>query len=1000
MILKAEQIFAHFKILRQIGEGGMGEVYLAEDLKLNRRVALKILQAEFFDNPDRLERFRREAKTAASISHPNVMAIYDMDTARDEESGRDLNYIVMEYIKGESLTDYLQKKSLNTSGVLRIAEKIASGLAAAHKLKIVHRDIKPDNIRVNEEGDPKILDFGLAKPIDLLGSAEDKDTTDTISKELTQEGKIIGTVNYMSPEQARGEAVDTRSDIFAYGIVLYRMLTGEFPFDGKDKVSVIAKILEGRHVPIRQKNESLPPELERIIDKCLQKSPDDRYQDTRDLVVDIRSLRRQYESGISDTTSIISDKTPAASRTFTFSGKKLLYTFGFLIILVAFAALWGDVFFKGKPAGGPALQARENALAILGFENKTGDPELDWLQAGLPEILLTDLAQSGAGNIISRNRILDCLEGEDAPLAGFPSHKVCIDAARTLGASTALSGSFYKLGDKIRIDARLEDIETGKIILGEKVMGEDPFILVDSLTHKIAQSLNIQLAMADRKDVTTYTSSSPEAYKYYILGMEKFGLNLFDEAIDNFKKAIEIDSTFALPYMRIGMAYTFMGRDQPGIMYFIKAKQYEDKLPIKEKNLLDIYTDTWLESKFDDAYIKLKTFVNNYPDDKEARTIYALFLSELANNKTEAIAQLDTVLILDQKNPLALQHIGRIYAVQGDYDKAIEYADLFKKHYPESPIAYELLSAYYQDIGQYDKAEKESQELLKMSPTNQDALRLLVRIDILLRNFESAEKYAEMIRENYANDPYNMIIYYGFKENLAYWRGQFKKAGDFQRGAIDEARKTGDSVQIYNQMSGLASYLEDIAGQTDSALALERNAYKWAQKFQPINHAFKMVQFDVTTAPEVKQMFYDKVQEFKASLPKEMWSLIDNLSVMFEGLLNRDTAKVITAYEEMMKNPNQVSSGDKFEYGKLLVLNGQYEKGIEILNKMTSGIDVTDRALRYLKSRYYIGRAEESLGHTDRAAENYREVLKYWGKPDIELEEIADTRIRLNRLQG
>ena len=502
MILKADQKFAHFKILRQIGEGGMGEVYLAEDLKLNRQVALKILQAEFFDNPDRLARFKREAKTAASISHSNVMAIYDMDTARDEESGRDLNYIVMEHVKGESLTDYLKKKSLNTSGVLRVAEKIASGLAAAHKLNIVHRDIKPDNIKINEDGDPKILDFGLAKPIDLFGSAEDKDTTDTISKELTQEGKILGTVNYMSPEQARGEAIDTRSDIFAYGILLYRMLTGEFPFDGKDKVSVIAKILEGRHIPIRQKNESLPPELERIINKCLQKNPDDRYQDTRDLVVDIRSLRRQYESGISDTTSIISDKAPTAMRTLTFSGKKLLYTFGFLVLVLALAALWGDVFFKGGPSGGNTLQARENALAILGFENKTGDPELDWLQAGLPEILLTGLAQNGANNIISRNRVLDCLEDKITPDAGLPSHQACINAAKSLGASTALSGSFYKLGDKIRIDARLEEIETGKIMLVEKVVGEDPFVLVDSLTNKIAQSLNIQLALADRKDVT------------------------------------------------------------------------------------------------------------------------------------------------------------------------------------------------------------------------------------------------------------------------------------------------------------------------------------------------------------------------------------------------------------------------------------------------------------------------------------------------------------------
>jgi len=299
-----------------------------------------------------------------------------MDSTRETESGQELNYIVMEYINGESLTSYLQKKNLTTSELLRVAEKIASGLAAAHKLGIIHRDIKPDNIKFDDDGNPKILDFGLAKPIELF-SDEGKDTTDTISKELTQEGKIVGTVNYMSPEQARGENVDTRSDIFSYGILLYRMLTGEFPFDGKDRVSVIAKILEARHIPIRQKNESLPPELERIIDKCLQKNPDDRYQDTRDLVVDIRTLRRQYESGISDTSSIIADKKPVAIKTFTFSGFKLLLGFITLVALVMLLALWGGIFDKRGEQTGTVLQARENALAILGFENKTGDPELN-----------------------------------------------------------------------------------------------------------------------------------------------------------------------------------------------------------------------------------------------------------------------------------------------------------------------------------------------------------------------------------------------------------------------------------------------------------------------------------------------------------------------------------------------------------------------------------------------------------------------------------------------
>ncbi|MFZ5980459.1 MAG: protein kinase domain-containing protein, partial [Candidatus Zixiibacteriota bacterium] len=823
MMLKAGQNFSHFKIIRMLGEGGMGEVYLAEDQKLNRQVALKILQAEFFDNPDRLERFRREAKTAARVSHPNVMGIYDMDMAREEETGRDINYIVMENVPGDSLTNYLKKRSFNTSDVLRLAEKIAAGLAAAHKLNIVHRDIKTDNIKVDDDGNPKILDFGLAKPIDMLFSDDEADTTDTVSRELTQEGKILGTVNYMSPEQARGETVDTRADIFSFGIMFYRMLTGDFPFEGSDKVSIMAKILEAKHTPLRHKNESLPAELERIIDKCLQKDPNDRYQDTRDLVVDIRSLRRQYESGISDSASIVSGSSNAKIKAVTLSGWKLVAAFVFVAAVLALVAFLSGVFNGGESTpGGTVLQARENTLAILGFENKTGDADLDWLQAGLPEILLTDLAQGGAKNIISRNRVLDCLDEKDRLENGLPNHQACIRAAKSIGATTVLSGSFYKMGDKIRIDARLEEVASGKILLGEKVVGVDPFVLVDSLTDKIAQSLNMRLALADKRDVADYTSSSPEAYKHYILGMEKFSLSMLDEAIEEFEKALQYDSTFAMAYLRIGMTYTFKVRNQQGIPYFIKAREREDKLPVKEKNLLDIYIDTWVDNKFDDAFIKLKSFVRSYPDDKEARVIYALFLSEMGNNNRDAIAQLDTVLLLDSKFPMALQNLARLYALDGDYETAIGYALQIKKYYPESPIAYQQLSAFYQDLGRYEEAREVSKEMLEMTPGNIDILQLLIRIYILERDFDNADKYTEMIKQGHADDPYSLITYYGIKENLAYWRGQFKKAGEFQQKQMEYSLVTGDSNYIYLQTHGLASYYNTIMKNKEKALELER----------------------------------------------------------------------------------------------------------------------------------------------------------------------------------
>jgi len=1040
MTFEAGQNFAHFKIIRKLGEGGMGEVYLAEDRKLGRNVALKILPTEFSDDPDRMERFDREAKIAAKISHPNVMAIYDLGSARHEQSGRELAYIVMEHIGGEALSDYLQKRSLNMAELLRVAEKIASGLAAAHKLNIVHRDIKTDNIRIDDHGDPKILDFGLAKPIDSLFSGDAKESTDTITRELTQEGKILGTVTYMSPEQARGETVDTRSDIFSYGILLYRMFTGEYPFEGSDKVSTLAKILEAKHAPLRLKNESVPPELERIADKCLRKDPGDRYQDTRDLVVDLRSLRRQFESGISDSTVITADdlprpKEPRKPFLAWLTWPKLIFLGILSIILIAIIANIFDESQPARPGITDTTPTREGALAILGFANKTGDADFDWLTAGLPEILLTDLAQNGEIRLISRTRVLDCLEDRGRGITDLPGHQECVTAAKSLGAGTVLSGSFFKLGDRLRIDARLEDVETGEILLGEKVVGDDPFALVDSLTDKIAQSLIMRSGqleaerlafdakgviddprgfvdsvmrevrrslstsgvLAADRGIAEITSSSVEAYKHYTIGMQKFGLSLYDEAIEHFQQAIKIDSTFALPYMRIGMSYQFQGRQQQGMPYMSAALRFEDRLPLKEKTLLDIYADTWLRRNFDDAFIKLKVFVGNYPDDKEARTIYALFLAQIINDHKAAFAQLDTVLTLDPRYPLALESYAQTCAQLNDYEKAIDYWQRMKEYYPESPSSYQSLMGIYRRLSRYDDAIRESRELLRISPDDDVALSLLATIYILKRDFASAQDYTRRIRESHGDDPYLMIDHYRIAANLAGWKGMFKTALDHFFAALSQAKSTGDSAAITGRYYSLARHYANI-DIMDSALYYAGEARKWAITFQKINYPLFMVSIDHRHAATAREMFKKYADEFKSKVPAEFWPILDIVEERFEGYCRADTATIIAGLEKLMSRPGQENTQNIEDLGRLLILAGEYERGKGILQKLISGRLETTNGFYYLRAQYHIGRANENLGNTEEAISSYREVLKYWNEPEIELDEITDTRQRLRRL--
>jgi serine/threonine protein kinase/tetratricopeptide (TPR) repeat protein len=993
MSLKPEQQFSHFKIIRKLGEGGMGEVYLAEDQKLGRNVALKILHSEFFDNPDRLERFKREARTAAQINHSNIMSIHDIGTAQDE-SGKELNYIVMEFIEGESLTSYLGSKTHQLKDLLRIAEKIAVGLAAAHSLSIVHRDIKTDNIIINSEGDPKILDFGLAKPLTAAIESKDDNGTESITGDLTGEGKILGTVSYMSPEQARGDAVDSRSDVFSFGILLYKMFSGVSPFEGGDRVSTIAKILESKHEPIRRKNPALPAELERIIDKCLQKDPDDRYQNTRDLAIDLRSLRRQYESGISDSDSTIEAlklKSKKSTRSWLpLIGVGAVAIIAVVLILMSTRNRESQTMVQNQPV------FYGDALAILSFENKTNDTTLNWMISGIPELISTGLSQSSI-SLISRSQIIASL---DVPLMDpsiIPDRKKVSEAALNLGASKILSGSFYKSGNMLRIDARLEEIGTGRILLGEKVVGEDIFLLSDSLTDKIAASLNIQEMFASNREVTSFVSSNKDAYKAYVNGLDKYNKGLFEESIDDFDKAISLDSTFALPYMRIGMVYIFENLQQQGAAYLQMAQKHADKLPLREKTLLDIFADIWIRQKFDDAYAKIQSYVKNYPEDWEGRFFYAVFLYQIAAQYDQALAQIDTLLMFNQRDRWGLELAAEINAQMENYDKAINYLNLIKQYFPESPTSYLSLSTQYRKLRQFDKALKEDAELLEMYPGNSDAANQAARICIIQRDFDRARDYVELIKKYHSDNPRLMMTYEGLIRDLEVWKGNFLDAVDHLHKYIDYAKATQEKTLIYAGYNVLANHYLRI-GMPDSTLKYIEIARDYSTLFEDFNYIFTLMGVDRADCPRLQEIYQTALEKFKAKFPADFWEVGELLGEILDGYCSADTTKIIDAYETLIQKPQQNVSGNLYELGSLYVEFGQHDKGIEYLKRVTEGDLQSTNPLTYIKSLYYIGIAEQELGNHSEARRRFQEMLKYWSKPQIELKEIKDARQRLQKL--
>jgi len=562
-----------------------------------------------------------------------------------------------------------------------------------------------------------------------------------------------------------------------------------------------------------------------------------------------------------------------------------------------------------------------------------------------------------------------------------------------------LSGTFYKRGGQIRIDARLEDVATGNIILTEKVIGTDAFSLVDSLTSKLALSLNIR-DMDRMNTVSMFTSSSEEAYKHYLRGMEQFQEQRWSECRESFNNALAIDSTFAMPYLRLGMSYVFDGRMQQGLPYFRKAKQYEGKLPPRDRDLLDVYSDIWLEREFDRAFTKLGMFVRNYPDDKEGRSIYGILIFQFQRDTTRAYAQLDSALMLDPMCLLSHMFSMNISSQMGDMDKTIKTALEIKKFYPNAPLAYEELGRVYRLQMEYDKAINEFKQLYAGFPSTIWALLEISELFVLKRQFDSANYYLSRAYQVSGSDPVELRRYFQEMAGLNVWKGQFKKAIASQKQAVEHSRQIGDSAGTKNDLDVLGRFYYRI-GNNDSAMIFYRQGYKLASSLNKINYPFVLMDTDYSQREEAKKIFKRDLPGLRSKMPRDLMTIIDAIEVLFEAAYLADTAKLIAAAKELKKlQPSSNNSLDTWDLGVTLVSFGQYEEGKSILANFIQGKDQTSSAFIYLLSNYYIGLANEGLNKKKDAIKNYNEVLRYWGNPDIEIKYIRDTRERLAKLSA
>ncbi len=977
-----------YEILEELGKGGMGEVYRVKDEKLDEEMALKVLKPEIAAYKGTIERFKNELKLARKIAHKHVCRMYDLN--EEEETP----YITMEYVKGEDLKSFIRGKGrLTQEEAITIAKQVCEGLAGAHELGVIHRDLKPQNIMIDEKGNAKVMDFGIARSIEAAG--------------VTQTGVMIGTPDYMSPEQAEGVEADQRSDIYALGVILYEMVTGSVPFKGDTAFSVALKHKSKLPQNPKKLNPEVSENLSRLILICMEKDRERRYQSAEALLDDLRNI----EDGIPLGTII-------RPRRETFFAalirKKLLVP-----TLVFLLAIFAIIIWQLRPDKGAAAAEIENSIAVISFENLTGDESQDILQRIIPNLLITNLENTGFFHVVTWDRLRDLLKQMGKEDEETIDKELGFELCRREGIEAIVLGSVMKVGSVFAMDVKVFDVETEELLKSTSSQGEGIDSIINTqiaeLSREIALGVGIsreEIASADL-DISEFTTTSMDAYNYFIKGREDFYDQYSKDAIIRLEKAIELDPNFAMAHLYLGYTYNNLALDQKKAREcYEKAKVLSDRITEKERLLIEAeyansvegMTEKWLEI--------LNTIVEKYPREIQAH----VELCEYYRNGemySEVIKHAEIILALDPNRGDAYEELAFAYANTGDDEKALEYLQKGSAAIPGDPRMNLTAGQFYVKMGKIDEAIRKFKDALDIKP------------DFTIENFLA---YAYAMKEDYAeaihwSGKFSASPLSGGMEAKGYWFSGFYHhwLGNYKQ-AIEDLQKAWDIVQESGNRDFMSEFLMGYFNYKRGEWDLGRDYIQgWHDGLmEPLPEAAQEQRSEIASPVhwvlgliDVKQGNIDSARSHLKEM--EAWRAKRSVpggsgyyELLGEILLaEKSYDEAISALKDIKQRKMPWIWNTRYIFGynvqapKALLAQAYKEKGnldkaIEIYERITDpNPENREGRLIYPKNYYYLAELYEMKGRKAKAIAHYEKFLDLWKNADLGLAELEDARKKL-----